>query len=333
VVNTGEVVLVTGGAGFIGSQLCRLLLQRGMEVYAVDNFLTGRRENLRTLLPSKRFHFHELDIADPAFRERFLPIPFRKIYHLACPTGVPNIQRYAVEMLMTCSLGTLHVLDLARAHQSSLLFTSSCEAYGEPLVFPQAEHYPGNVDPVGPRSPYEEGKRFAECILVTAARQEDLPIKVVRIFNTFGPGMSPDDLRVIPRFFRQVFDSRPLTIYGDGMQRRTFLYISDLLQGLLLVMEQGLPGEIYNIGSVVEVTVRELASLILELTGSGVDLLSLPHFTIDHSRRLPSLEKIQKLGWEPKVSLREGLERMLMAIERQWGKALTPTVAVRRVGS
>lgn len=310
---TPGVALVTGGAGFVGSNLCRFLLAAGYRVIAVDNLITGRKKNLAALRVNPQFQFNQVDIVDQSFVSAFQRTPLDVIFHLACPTGVPNIQRYGEEMLLTNSVGTKHVLDLARRHGAAIVFTSSCEVYGQPAVFPQHEQYHGNVDPIGPRSAYEEGKRFAESLIVSLSKKYELKAKIVRIFNAYGPHMSPHDQRVIPRFLRSVSTDTALTIYGDGTQERTFLYIEDLIHGLLLVHQHGQPYEVYNLGSDQTITINELASLILKLTGRANGIAHLPHFIEDHYRRLPSLEKIRSLGWQPIVQLEDGLQKMMRA--------------------
>lgn len=306
-------VLVTGGAGFIGSNLCRSLLTAGHTVEAVDNFITGTRENIETLAGLPNFSFHELDITDSGFSEVFSDRKFDLIYHLACPTGVPNLVTLAEEMIRTCSLGTLHILELARKHNAKLLFTSSAEVYGDPLVFPQTEEYTGNADPIGPRSAYEEGKRFSESCIAMYARKYGVRASIVRVFNTYGPGMSLDDMRVIPQFIRSVRDKKQFVVYGDGSQTRAHLYIDDLLAGFELVMEKGAPGEAYNIGSEHPMSIKELADMVISMTGHQEGVLYKPHFIADHGGRQPSTEKVKRLGWTQHVSIEEGLQRMIRA--------------------
>ena len=309
----GNSILVTGAAGFIGSNLCGTLLNMGHEVYAVDNLITGKIENIIPCLADKRFHFMKMDITQPAFRKMFHLVKVKEIYDLACPTGVPNIKILGEEMILTNSLGTLHVMEIARRHDARVLFTSSAEIYGQPEIFPQAEHYSGNVNPIGPRSPYEEGKRFSESIVRMYADKYGLNAKITRIFNTYGPGMSLSDQRVMPRFLASIRDGRNLMIYGTGEQTRTFLYIDDLIRGLFLIMGNGEKGEAYNIGGEEQVTMKELAFLIKDLTGYRNEIDFSPHFIEDHNGRQPSIEKVKGLGWGQTVNLREGLKRMLNA--------------------
>jgi len=207
-----QSVLITGGAGFIGRNLCQALLAKDYQVYVVDNLITGRIENIEPLLKNKKFHFFKLDIIKSKFKKIFSYIPLKQIYHLACPTGVPNIQKFAKEMTLVNSLGTINVLELVRKHKAKLIFASSCEVYGEPKVFPQGESYCGNVDPIGPRSPYEEGKRFSEALIATYLKKYNLDARILRIFNTYGPGMSLEDQRVIPRFLKSITEDKSFII-------------------------------------------------------------------------------------------------------------------------
>lgn len=304
-------ILVTGGAGFIGSNLCRVLLEKGHTVTAVDNFITGKSENLISLLTNSAFTFFEKDITDPDFLTLFGGKKFEYIYHLACPTGVPNLTILAEEMIRTCSIGTLQVLELAKAHGSRVLFASSAEVYGDPEVFPQTENYNGNADPIGPRSAYEEGKRFSESCVVMYARRHTVSGVIVRIFNTYGPGMSLDDTRVIPQFIKSVRDGKPFRIYGDGSQTRAHLFVDDLLRGLQIVMEKGQVGEAYNVGSETPMTIKDLAELTISMTGHTAGIDFQPHFISDHGGRKPSVLKVQALGWKQQVPLKEGLQTMI----------------------
>lgn len=307
-----EVILITGGAGFIGSNLCRILLTEGYDVHAVDNLITGSLSNITELLGDTRFHFHEMDICDSEFLNAFRTVPIGKIFHLACPTGVRNIMPLGEEMILTCSIGTRHALEVARATGASLVYSSSAEVYGNPLMFPQEEGYSGNVHPTGARSAYEEGKRFGEALVKLYALKYSVSAKIVRIFNTFGPGMSLSDQRVIPQFLRALLSGEPLTIYGDGSQTRTYLYIDDLIRGLRLALERGQAGEVYNVGGMREMTVKELAEKVLSLSGHASSIAFVPHFIEDHSRRCPSTARIRALGWAPQVDLDEGLTRMML---------------------
>ncbi|HWO07383.1 MAG TPA: NAD-dependent epimerase/dehydratase family protein [Candidatus Paceibacterota bacterium] len=303
-------ILVTGGAGFIGSNLCKSLLDEGHIVHCVDNLVTGNRNNVAALSQHDNFIFYEFDIANPALAQLF-PTRLDYIYHLACPTGVPNLTRLATEMLHACSYGMFNVLELAKQHEAKMVFTSTAEIYGQPERTPQDEDYTGNVHPMGIRSAYEEGKRFSESCLAAYVRYHGLDARVVRVFNTYGPGMSLSDRRVIPQFISSVLRKEPLRVYGDGSQTRTHLYVDDLVRGIRLVMDKGLPGEAYNIGSEHPMTVRELAELVIELTSHDEGIEYVPHFIEDHRHRKPSIEKAKQLGWQQEVEITIGLQKMI----------------------
>ena len=304
-------ILITGAAGFIGSNLAQNLLTEGHIVTGIDNFITGTQKNIKRLEGNKKFRFIKADIADPGKEavQKLINDKYNEIYHLACPTGVPNLVTLSEEMLLTCSMGTKNILEIAKASRAKFLFTSSSEVYGDPLVFPQGENYTGNVDPIGIRSPYEEGKRFSESLTIMYVRRYGVSGKIVRVFNTYGPNMSEKDLRVIPRFLEQIKSRIPLTLHGDGSQRRTFCYIDDLIVGLLLVMKKGGSGEVYNLGSDQEITMLQLAQLVKDVTGSKVTIDNVKRPSHDHSARLPNLEKIHKLGWKQKTPLERGLQK------------------------
>jgi nucleoside-diphosphate-sugar epimerase len=310
--NKDNAVLVTGGAGFVGTNLCKALLRKGFVVYAVDNLITGKRENITPLLKHDNFFFLKLDVVTPRFSDTFSRIPVGQVFHLACPTGVPNIKKLGEEMLMTCSAGTLNVLELARIHKAKILYTSSAEVYGQPEVTPQHEDYCGHVHPLGPRSAYEEGKRFSETLALLYVEKYEVPAKIVRIFNTYGPGMSLSDTRVIPQFLNSVITGEDFCVYGDGLQTRTHLYVDDLLEGLFLIMEKGLPGEAYNVGGQKQTTIKELAETVIKLTGNKNKIIFKPHFIEDHKHREPSTKKVQSLGWRQSVPIEEGLKRMML---------------------
>lgn len=305
-------ILVTGGAGFIGFNLCQRLLEAGNTVIAVDNLITSSGENIARLKKSQRFYFFKHDIVKPFPRKILASLDrVNFIYHLACPTGVPNLVKLSEEMLLTCSLGTWNILELAKINKARVIFTSSSEVYGNPLVFPQKESYNGNVDPIGLRSPYEEGKRFSEALITAYIRKYNLNASIVRLFNTYGPFMDSRDLRVIPRFITSIGKNKPLIIYGNGKQKRTFLYIDDLITGLVLVAEKGRRAEVYNIGSTKEITILNLAKLILKLTGKKNKIIFKKSNLADHARRLPSVSKIRKLGWGQSVNLEKGLKKTI----------------------
>jgi len=306
-----SLILITGGAGFIGINLCKKLLSHGHSVIAIDNLIISTKDNIKPLLSNPKFKFIKQDITKPILNIKYQISNIKYIYHLACPTGVPNLTKLAEEMLLTCSLGTRNVLELARKTRAKVLFTSSSEVYGNPKVFPQTEDYTGNVDPIGIRSPYEEGKRFAESLLQMYVRKYNIDAKIVRVFNTYGHYMSLNDSRVIPRFLLQALKNKPVTVKGKGLQTRTFCYVDDLVEGLITVMKKGKKGEVYNLGSDKEVRIIDLAKLVIKETGSKSKIVFVERPTHDHNRRHPSLNKVKKLGWKPKVNLKEGLRKTL----------------------
>lgn len=306
-------ILVTGGAGFIGINLCKKLLSQGHHVIAVDNFITSTDDNIKRLLPNPKFRFIKHDITQPILNIKYHPSAdgsnTKYIYHLACPTGVPNLTKLAEEMLLACCVGTRNVLEIAKKTKAKVLFTSSSEVYGDPKVFPQEENYTGNVDPIGIRSPYEEGKRFSESLIQMYVRKYNVDVRIVRVFNTYGPYMAPNDTRVVPRFLAQGLQNKSLTVEGKGVQTRTFCYVDDLVDGLLTVMKKGEKGEVYNLGSDKEIKIIDLANLIIKATNSQSKIAFVERPTHDHKHRLPSLEKVRQLGWKQKVSLEEGLTK------------------------
>lgn len=304
-------ILVTGGAGFIGTGLCKKLLSLGNKVVVIDNFITSSDKNLKQFQGNPNYKFIRHDITDPNWKLKIEKWKFDLIYHLACPTGVPNIKTLGEEMLLTCSLGTMNVLDIARRHKAKLLFTSSSEVYGDPEVFPQDEEYSGNVSPVGERSPYEEGKRFSETLVKNYVNKYGIDAKIVRVFNTYGPFSSNKETRVVPKFLRLALNGKPITVEGKGLQTRTFCYVDDLIEGLILVMNKGKKGEAYNIGSDREISIKDLAEIILLITKSKSRIISIPRPAHDHNRRLPDLRKIKALGWNFNTGIYEGLKRTL----------------------
>jgi nucleoside-diphosphate-sugar epimerase len=304
-------VLITGGAGFVGSNLAAALLREGAAVDVIDNLSTGRIEAIQVLRSDPRFRFFKQDVSQPELMRIGLATRYDEIYHLACPTGVPNIKTLGEEMVQACSHGTEQVLKLACTHGARLVYSSSAEVYGDPAEFPQREAYCGNVDPIGPRSAYEEGKRFGETLVRLYADKYRVDGKIVRIFNTYGVGMSPEDTRVIPRFLQLIRAGRKIVVYGDGTQTRTHLYIDDLLAALVRVAREGEAGAVYNVGGDSELSILGLVAILRELTPLPVVVEHRPHFIEDHRGRLPVTTRIRELGWEPKVTLRDGLRRML----------------------
>jgi nucleoside-diphosphate-sugar epimerase len=304
-------ILIAGGAGFIGSNLVRKLLAQGHQVDCVDSLITGVATNLDGVRTNRDFRFMHGDISDPGIASRLQRERYTDIYNLACPTGVPNIASLGEEMMMASSTGVLNLLRVAEQSRGRYLFASTAEVYGNPEKFPQSEDYTGNVDPVGLRSPYEEGKRFGEAATAFYARRYGVDARIVRIFNTYGPFMSQNDQRVIPQMLTLALNHLPLTIYGDGSQTRSFLHVGDLIDGFARVMNQHGKGEVYNIGGETEITVAELAQEILRATGSRSEVVRKPHFIADHDRRLPDTRRIRALGWIPKISLATGLKQSI----------------------
>ena len=297
--------LVTGGSGFIGSHLCQRLLDMGHDVLAADNFYSSDRHNVHELLPNPRFELMRHDVTFPLYVE------VDEIYHLACPASPVYYQRDPVQTTKTCVHGSINMLGLAKRLGARILLTSTSEVYGDPAVHPQSESYWGNVNPIGIRSCYDEGKRAAETLFFDYHRQHGLPIKVARIFNTYGPRMQPDDGRVVSNFIVQALHGEPLTVFGDGSQTRSFCYIDDMVDGLISLMNS--PREVtgpVNLGNPGEFTMIELAKQVIALTDSDCELQHLPLPADDRVRRRPDFSRGgDVLGWEPAVPLSEGLAR------------------------
>ena len=321
------MLLVTGAAGFLGRHLVRSLLLDGHRVLGVDNFVTSDALDLLELRTEPRFSFLEMDVSDSAFPMVAGTHRLDGIYHLACPTGVPNLGPLGLEMLETCYRGSESVLRLAQANRVPVLLTSTAEVYGQPEKVPQAETYTGNVDTLGPRKGYEEGKRVAETLFGIYAERYGVEAKIARVFNTYGPGMSLSDTRVVPNLTRAALQGQPLTVHGDGTQTRCHIYVSDMVAGLRRVMELGQPARAYNLGSQTPVTILELAHLILDLTNSRSTLAFTGRPDHDHDRRLPDTTRArEELGWTPRVPLEEGLQFTIEDFRRR----LTATGATPR---
>jgi UDP-glucuronate decarboxylase len=304
-------VLVTGGAGFIGSHLCERLLRDGHEVLCVDNFYTGMRHNVHGLLSNPHFELLRHDICFPLYVE------VDEIYNLACPASPIHYQFDPVQTTKTSVHGAINMLGLAKRVKAKILQASTSEVYGDPAVHPQDEEYWGNVNPIGPRSCYDEGKRCAETLFFDYRRQHHLPIKVARIFNTYGPRMHPNDGRVVSNFIVQALQSQDITIYGDGMQTRAFCYVDDLTDGLVRLM--GTPEKVtgpVNLGNPDEFSIRELATAVIELTGSSSRIVHKPLPTDDPRQRRPNISKAHELlDWKPAVPLKEGLIKTISYFE------------------
>jgi len=296
-------ILVTGGAGFLGSHLCDKLLALGHEVVCLDNFFTGRRQNIEPLMDSHRFELVRQDICDPILFE------VDEVFHLACPASPVHYQKNPVRTIRTCVQGTLNMLDMCREVGARILIASTSEVYGDPLTHPQVESYWGNVNPIGPRACYDEGKRCAEALTVSYARQYGVPVRIARIFNTYGPRMLENDGRVVSNFICQALRGNPITVFGDGQQTRSFCYVDDLLEGFVRLMNSSEEAPV-NLGNPGEFTMVELAERIRSLTGSRSPLVYQPLPTDDPVRRRPDITRaVEILGWQPTVPLEEGLTR------------------------
>ncbi|MBD9373391.1 SDR family oxidoreductase [Rhizobium sp. ARZ01] len=315
-------VLVTGGAGFVGSHLCEFLIGRGYYVFCLDTFQTGRASNLSTIGHNGRLTVVQHDIK--AGIPDDLPV-FSEIYNLACPASPVHYQADPVSTAMTNSQGTWNVLCRAERDNARVFHASTSEIYGDPEVHPQSEEYWGNVNPVGPRSCYDEGKRFAESLCTDFGRTRGLAVRMARIFNTYGPRMQEDDGRVVSNFIIQALLGRPLTIYGDGSQTRSFCYVDDLIRGIDLLMHSDVAGPV-NIGNPAELAVGELAQLVLEITGSKSTVLHMPLPVDDPRRRKPDITRAgETLGWRPLTELREGLTRTIAYFDSELSKQARPS--------
>jgi dTDP-glucose 4,6-dehydratase len=302
-----ERSIVTGGAGFIGSHLCEYLLAKGHEVICMDNLSTGSKSNIKHLIQNKRFKFLNKDITRTQKMKIAGEIDY--IFHLASPASPVDYQKLAIETLLVNSLGTNNTLELAREKKASYVLASSSEVYGDPTVHPQREEYWGNVNPIGRRSCYDEGKRFAEALAMAYHRKYNLDIRIARIFNTYGARMRLDDGRAVPNFIAQALNNKPLTVHGNGLQTRSFCYISDMVEGITrLMFTENIGGEVVNLGNPEEIAILELAKLVIELANSKSNIIYTPLPEDDPERRKPDISKAKKiLGWEPKVKLRDGL--------------------------
>jgi len=306
-------ILVTGGAGFIGSHLCKELLKQDDEVICVDNLFTGNKKNIVELLKNPYFEFIRHDITNP------LSIEVDQIYNLACPASPIHYQYDPIKTTKTSVLGALNMLGLAKRTKARILQASTSEVYGNPEIHPQIETYHGNVNPIGTRSCYDEGKRVAETLFFDYHRQHSVDIRVLRIFNTYGPNMSLNDGRVVSNFIVQALQNKNITIYGDGHQTRSFCYVNDIVAGMIVTMNKErdeLTGP-FNIGNPIEVSMNELAEMIIELTHSFSKISHQPLPMDDPIRRKPDIGLIKKeIGWEPQIDLRNGLKKTIVYFER-----------------
>jgi UDP-glucuronate decarboxylase len=300
-------ILVTGGAGFLGSHLCEKLLSEGNQVTCLDNFFSGHKRNIAHLIPHPNFELLEQDVTEP------IQLAVEEIYNLACPASPRLYQHFPIETFKTSILGSLNLLELAKNTGAKIFQASTSEVYGDPQIHPQPESYFGNVNPIGPRACYDEGKRGAETLFFDYHRQHQVEIKVMRIFNTYGPRMSATDGRVVSNLILQALQGQALTLFGDGSQTRSFCYVDDTVQAMQLMMETSkeVTGPI-NVGNPVECTILQLANLILELTGSKSTLSFLPAGADDPLKRQPAIKLAQQeLAWQPQLELKEGLQKTI----------------------
>ena len=300
-------ILVTGGAGFLGSNLCKKLVDNGHNVICVDNFLTGNKKNIQALLEHPNFELLQHDITEP------LNMEIDEIYNLACPASPVHYQYDPVQTTKTSVLGSVNLLELAKKTKAKILQASTSEIYGDPEIHPQPESYNGSVNPIGIRACYDEGKRCAETLFFDYFRQDNVKIKVMRIFNTYGPNMSPDDGRVVSNFIMQALKNKNITIYGDGSQSRSFCYVDDLIDGMINLMEtrDNFTGPV-NIGNPDPVTIKELAETIIKITGSKSETTFMPLPQDDPKRRCPVTDLAEKeIDWKVKVNLEEGLRKTI----------------------
>jgi UDP-glucuronate decarboxylase len=326
-IKTAKRILVSGGAGFLGSHLCERLLERGDEVLCVDNFFSSTRQNVAHLLDNHRMELLRHDVTFPLYVE------VDEIFNLACPASPVHYQFDPVQTTKTNVIGAINMLGLAKRLKVKILQASTSEVYGDPMVHPQTEEYWGNVNTIGMRSCYDEGKRCAETLFFDYQRQHKIPIKVVRIFNTYGPRMHPNDGRVVSNFIVQALQGQDITIFGDGSQTRSFCYVDDLIEGMMRMMNTApeVTGPI-NIGNPGEFTIRQLAELVIELTASKSKLVLEPLPSDDPRQRRPDISKAKAvLDWQPKTQLREGLISTIAYFEKMLSEGKTPALKARYV--
>ncbi|MCK5043454.1 SDR family oxidoreductase [Candidatus Pacearchaeota archaeon] len=305
-------ILVTGGAGFIGSHLCKFLLEKGHKVICLDNFFTGKKENIQQLERDSNFKVIAHDITDTKNSiDIKIPEGVDQIYNLACPASPVHYQSDAIETIKANTLGIINILEFAKLNGATVLQTSTSEIYGDPLEHPQKESYRGNVNTLGPRACYDEGKRVAETLFMDYHRKFDLSIRIARIFNTYGPNMDKNDGRVVSNFIAQALENKSITIYGDGSQTRSFCYVNDLIEGLYKLMSSGYNYPI-NLGNPGEFTILELAKKVIRLTDSDSEIINQNLPQDDPTRRKPDISlAIKKLSWNPTINLEEGLKRTI----------------------
>jgi UDP-glucuronate decarboxylase len=312
-----RTILVTGGAGFLGSHLCDRLIERGDDVICLDNFFTGRKVNIAHLLNHPRFELIRHDIVHPVFLEA------DQIYNLACPASPVAYQHNPIKTIKTSTVGMVNILGLAKRCRARVLQASTSEVYGDPQTHPQTEDYWGHVNPIGPRSCYDEGKRIAESLCINYHLAHSIEVRIMRIFNTYGPRMDPNDGRVISNFITQALRGEPLTIYGDGSQTRSFCYVDDLLEGMIRLMDQDQETGPVNIGNPLEFSMLQLAEDVLKVTGSDSELVHKELPADDPKQRCPDITKAKDLlGWSPQVDLQTGLSRTVDYYRQQLSEKL-----------
>jgi UDP-glucuronate decarboxylase len=308
-------ILVTGGSGFVGSHLCERLLSDGHEVVCLDNFFTGSRVNVEHLLDNRRFELMRHDVTDP------LTIEVDEVFHLACPASPIHYQRNPVRTIRTAVEGTLNILDLAREVKARVMIASTSEVYGDPVEHPQRETYWGNVNPIGPRACYDEGKRCAEALAVSYATQYGVEVRIARIFNTYGPRMHENDGRVVSNFTVQALRHEPITVYGEGQQTRSFCFVTDLIEGFVRLMASKHGVDPVNLGNPREITVLELAEMTRKLARSRSEIIRAPLPKDDPTRRRPDITRAQQLldNWGPRIALEEGLAATIADFQKRLG--------------
>ena len=304
--NKHKNILVTGGAGFIGSHLCKSLVKLGHNVICLDNLFTGSKDNIFDLIDNPNFEFVNHDIINPYYRENI-----DEIYNLACPASPIHYQHNPIRTIKTCTIGVINMLGLAKKNNAKILQASTSEVYGDPEMHPQIESYNGNVNPIGPRSCYDEGKRCSETLFMDYKREHNLNIKIVRIFNTYGPNMTKNDGRVVSNFILQALNNENITIYGDGLQTRSFQYIDDLVDGLLKMMASNFTGPV-NLGNPVELSMKDLANKVISITNSSSSIVYEELPEDDPKRRRPDINLAKSiLDWKPVIDLDSGLQKTI----------------------
>lgn len=313
-------ILITGGAGFIGSHLSAFFAQKGAQVYIVDNLLTSTKKNLKIIPEQKNLQFIKADLCQSQSLKPLANVNFDLVYHLASPASPVQYERYPLTALQVNSFGTYYLLELVKKNKNTIfVYASTSEIYGDPLVHPQTETYWGNVNSFGPRSCYDEAKRFGEALCYTYLNKDRLNIRIARIFNTYGPNMEKEDGRVISNFIVQALTDAPLTIFGDGSQTRSFCYVDDMVQALYLMGQKSIKGQVINLGNPEEISVLDIAKLIKKLTGSNSSLVFKPLPEDDPRRRKPDISKAKKLlGWQPNHNLESGLKSTIAYFKKRF---------------